>query len=212
VVRVTDVATKSPGHARATPTPTRFVAPTHPFIVLVPRIGPPVSRPVRLIGGNFPKRSPVDMLWSAPGRASPMDTVIYTGPHGNIDVSYTVPASPPGKYAVTAEVNGVRYTSTAYTVTSHATLTIAVVARGSGVLATVTGRHFVPHFKLALVAYPTVGKARPKVLGMVRASQRGSFLFRGSIKRLPPGQYILRSWSVSDLAAQMAETSFEVDM
>ena len=210
VVQVTDVPETPKPKRTPIPTPTRFVQPKHAYILLQPDSGPPVSHRVRLIGGNLPNRVPVDVLWSARGRTSAVDTVIYTGPHGDINVSYTVPMSPPGRYVVTAKVNGVNYATARYRVESHATLDVNVAPSAAGDTLTVMGRHFIPRFRLALVAYQSVGTAKPLVLGMVRSSATGMFVFRVTTSHLAPGQYILRSWSVSDLAAQMAETVFEV--
>jgi hypothetical protein len=47
---------------------------------------------------------------------------------------------------------------------------------------------------------------------MIRASPHGRFVFHTTTAKLAPGQYVLRSWAVSDLAAQMAETVFEVEL
>jgi hypothetical protein len=151
------------------------------------------------------------MVWSVGGKLSPMDTVIYTGPRGNIDVRYTVPASPPGRYRLTAKINTVPYATTSYRVVSRATLNASVQQTSVGQELVIHGAGFVPKFRLALVAYHAVGTSKPIVLRLIRAASTGGFAYRGTIKRLPPGQYILRAWSVSQLAAQMAETSFEVN-
>jgi hypothetical protein len=212
VVQVTSVPGTHKRRHRPSPTPTPFAAHGRPYIALIPASGPPVSRMVRLVGGNLPKRVPVDMLWSARGHSSPMDTVIYTGPRGNIDVSYTVPMSAPGSYSLVAQINGVTYASARYQVASHASLNVTVTPQGGKDNLVVTGRHFIANFKLALVAYHTDGNQKPLVLGMIRASSHGRFVFHTTTTKLAPGQYILRSWAVSDLAAQMAETVFEVEL
>jgi hypothetical protein len=211
VVNVTAIATRPVEHHTPTPTPTPFVAPKGPYIRLVPAGGPPASREVRLIGGNFPKRSPIDMVWSVGTKLSPMDTSIYTGPRGNIDVAYNIPASPPGSYRLTAKVDGVAYASTIYRIVSKATLAAVVHPGARDRSLVVTGSGFVPKFTLAIVAYPAIGHKKPIVLGMAHPNGSGRFTFGSTIKRLPPGQYLLRAWSVSQMAAQMAETSFEVN-
>jgi hypothetical protein len=210
VVNVTAVAPRTGKKLTPTPTATAFVAPRGPYIRLLPSSGPPASREVRLIGGNFPKRSPIDMVWSVGIKLSPMDTQIYTGPRGNINVSYTIPASPPGSYRLTAKVNGVAYASTRYRIISKARLAATVHPASSTRSLVVTGTGFVPKFALAIVAYHAVGHRKPIVLGMAHPGPSGRFTFGSTIKRLPPGQYLLRAWSVSQMAAQMAETSFEV--
>jgi hypothetical protein len=48
------------------------------------------------------------------------------------------------------------------------------------------------------------------VLGTLKSDQRGDFRFSMPTKRLGQGQYVLRAFSQSTLAAQMAETFFEV--
>jgi hypothetical protein len=211
VVRVTVPPTLPAAHTPR-PTSTPFVPPRHPYILLQPSSGPPVSRFVRLLGGNLPKRVPVDMVWAPKGHKSQLNTVIYTGPRGNIDVSYTVPMSAPGTYSLVAEISGRQVASATYNVASHATLEVSTAVVSNGESLVIRGHHFIPNFKLALVAYQTVGKSTPLVLGMAQSSKHGAFVFRTTTNKLTPGQYVLRSWSVSDLAAQMAETFFEVEV
>lgn len=140
-----------------------------------------------------------------------MDTVIYTGPRGNISVQYTVPAAPPGRYILRARMKGMVLASTVYTVVSQAVLEAITMTSGSKSSIVIRGRRFVPGFRLAIVAYYTVGKGKPIVLGMVRASRRGRFALRIPSGRLAPGQYLVRSLSVSEMTAQMAETVLEVN-
>jgi hypothetical protein len=151
------------------------------------------------------------MVWTQRGHKSELNTSIYTGPRGNINVPYTVPMSAPGTYLLEAEINGRIVATARYIVTSHAALTVQANA-SHGETLVIRGHHFIPDFKLALVAYATVGDAKPLVLGMTRSSRHGSFVFRTTTSKLVPGQYVLRSWSVSDLAAQMSETVFEVNV
>jgi hypothetical protein len=211
VVRVTVPPTVAKPR-RVQPTPTPFVPPKHSYIFFRPGSGPPVSRTVRLIGGKLPVRVPVAMMWTESGHRSELSTTIYTGPHGNINVPYTVPMSAPGTYLLKAEISGRIVATARYVVASHAALTVEAAASPKGETLIIRGRHFIANFKLALVAYATFGKAKPLVLGMAHSSKRGSFVFRTTTNKLVPGQYVLRSWSVSDLAAQMSETVFEVDV
>jgi hypothetical protein len=48
------------------------------------------------------------------------------------------------------------------------------------------------------------------MLGSVQVNARGRFAFTGPIDKLEPGQYVLRAWSSSSVAAEMAQTFFEV--
>jgi len=61
----------------------------------------------------------------------------------------------------------------------------------------------VPGFQLTLIAYSTVGGRKPIVLGNVQVDSRGRFSFTRPVDDLEPGQYVLRAWSASSVAAEM---------
>ncbi|GAC1526813.1 MAG: hypothetical protein NVS2B16_34970 [Chloroflexota bacterium] len=86
--------------------------------------------------------------------------------------------------------------------------TLQAIAGPSGLR--ITGSHFIPHSRLALVAYPTFGSRRYIVLGTADSNTHGTFRFHSG-QQLTPGQYVLRAFSQSTLAAQMAQTFFEVE-
>ncbi len=197
---------------RATPTPrpTRFVPPAGPFITLQPDSGPPADETITVIGGHFPANSSVEILWSPSGKLAPLSTTGFTDRHGGLRTTLSVPASATGDYRVVARVTGVLAVFAVYHVVSRATLEVSILAgKGDGTLA-IVGKKFIPKFHLTLIAYPAAGGRAPIVLGNARANARGAFSFSVPTDSLHPGQYILRAWSASSLAAQMAQTFFEV--
>jgi len=149
----------------------------------------------------------VQIIWSPNGKISPLSSTAYTDRHGGLRATLSVPASPPGLYRVLAEVNGVPYAQASYHVISGATL--HVLGAGGDVLV-ISGRRFIPDVRLVLVAYPTFEAHKYFVLGTVQSDRRGDFRLSMPTKRLGQGQYVLRAFSQSTLAAQMAETFFEV--
>ncbi len=198
-------------HLRPTSTPqpqrTAFTAPVGPYLQLLPDAGPPLSKSIGIRGGHFPPAVTVEIIWSPNGKISPLSSTAYTDRHGGLRDTLSIPASPPGPYKVVAEINGVPYAQTNYHVVSGATL--HVLSPGGNALI-ISGRRFIPRIRLALVAYPTFEAHKYFVLGTVQSDRRGTFRFSLPTKRLGQGQYVLRAFSQSTLAAQMAETFFEV--
>jgi hypothetical protein len=209
-VAVTPIV-QSPHHRpKPTPRSTRFVAPTGPYIVLHPNSGPPVDRTIVVIGGNFPHSVAINILWSLGGRLTPLSTTGYSGGHGGLRASLSIPASAPGLYRVQAQVQGVPYALANYHIVSSASLAASVTTASGGGTLSIAGKKFVPGFQLTLIAYSTVGGRTPIVLGNVQVNSRGRFSFARPMDQLEPGQYVLRAWSVSSVAAEMAQTFFEV--
>ncbi len=199
-------------HHRPTPTPvpTRFVAPAGPYIVLQPNTGPPVDRTITVVGANFPHDMTVTILWGLSARLTPLSTTGYSDGRGKVRVSLSVPASAPGLYRVLAQVQGVPYARATYDIVSLASLATSVAPTAGGGTLSISGKKFVPGFQLTLIAYSTVGGRKPIVLGNVQVDSRGRFTLARPVDDLEPGQYILRAWSNSSVAAEMAQTFFEV--
>lgn len=209
-VAVTPIVQRKHRRPKPTPQPTRFVVPTGPYLVLHPNSGPPVDRTIVVAGGNFPHRVAVTILWSLSGRLTPLSTTGYSDGHGGLRASLSIPASAPGLYRVEAQAQGVPFARANYHIISLASLAANVDARRSGGTLSVAGKRFVPGFQLTLIAYSTVDGRKPIVLGNVQVNARGRFAFSRPMDRLEPGQYVLRAWSASSVAAEMAQTFFEV--
>ena len=209
-VAVTPVAPRRRRRATPVPTPTRFVVPTGPYIVLHPNTGPPIDHTIVVIGGHLPPVEAVTILWSLTGRLTPLSTTGYTDKHGGMRATLSIPASAPGLYRVQVDVQGVRYASADYRIVSAASLGASILPGATGGTLVIVGKKFVPGFRLVLIAYPTVGGRQPVVLGNVQVSSRGRFTFSHPIDKLEPGQYVLRAWSASSVAAEMAQTFFEI--
>jgi hypothetical protein len=209
-VAVTPIAPRKHAHPKPTPRPTRFVVPHGPYLVLHPNSGPPVDRTIVVTGGNFPHNSPVSILWALSGRRTPLSTTGYSDGHGVLRVSLSIPASAPGLYRVEAEVQSVPYARANYRIVSAAALAASIIPAAGGGTLSIIGKKFVPGFRLVLIAYSTVSGRKPVVLGNVQVNSRGRFTFSGRLDRLEPGQYVLRAWSNSSVAAEMAQTFFEV--
>jgi hypothetical protein len=111
---------------------------------------------------------------------------------------------------VVASVNSVPYASARFLVTSKASLAVQVQPAGKGETLQVSGRRFLPHLRLLLVAYSMSANGHPIVLGAVQTDPRGRFAFVSSGRSFVPGQYVLRAWSADALSAQMAEAFFQV--
>lgn len=178
--------------------------------MLRPNSGPPVDRTITVVGANFPHSMAVTILWGLSKRLTPLSTTGYSDSRGKVRVSLSVPASAPGLYQVLAEVQGVPYARATYDIVSLATLATSVTPTAGGGTLSVTGKKFVPGFQLTLIAYSTVGGRKPIVLGTVQVNSRGRFSFARPVDDLEPGQYVLRAWSSSSMAAEMAQTFFEV--
>ncbi|MBV9282633.1 MAG: hypothetical protein JOZ41_21355 [Chloroflexi bacterium] len=161
-------------------------------------------------GGNLPPSFTVQLLWSPWRRTSGISKTAYTDRRGALVSELSVPASPPGAYVVTVTVNGVPYASALYTVRSAAVLSASASFAPGGDVVRVAGKRFVGNLKLELVAYPMFTGRKAVVLGIVTASPSGSFQRSFTTNQLRPGQWVLRAWSISDLAVQMAEAYFEV--
>lgn len=210
VVDVTPMLTPARKPATPRPVATHFKPPPGPYLLLTPSSGPPISRTIYLRGGNLPKVTQVTVAWGAARRSSPLTTTIWTGPHGVFTSSFVVPGAAPGAYVLRVEINGVTVASATYTVISRATLAAAATPNTAGDRVAVSGRHFVPRTRLLLVAYPLLHPKKAVILGRPRTDNRGALTFAVSTARLAPGQYVLRAYTVSAIAAQMAETYFQV--
>ena len=159
---------------------------------------------------TFPHNTAITILWGLSARLTPLSTTGYSDGHGGLRASLSVPASAPGLYRVLAEVQGVPYARANYDIVSLASLESSVTpAQGGGTLS-IYGKKFVPGFRLTLIAYSTVSGRKPIVLGTVQVNSRGHFTFNRPVNDLEPGQYVLRAWSASSVAAEMAQTFFEV--
>jgi hypothetical protein len=209
-VAVTPVVRHAHQRPTATAQPTRFVAPRGPYIVLKPDSGPPVDRTISVVGEHFPRDVAVTILWGLTGRLTPLSTTGYSDGHGGMRTSLSVPASAPGMYRVLAEVQGVPLARATYNIVSLASLATSVAPTAGGGTLSISGKRFVPGFQLTLIAYSTVGGRKPIVLGNVQVNSRGRFSFTRPVDDLEPGQYVLRAWSASSVAAEMAQTFFEV--
>jgi hypothetical protein len=85
-----------------------------------------------------------------------------------------------------------------------------VTAVSKGEQVRLRGRHFLPHVKLLLLAYPMSVHGKPVVIGTVHSNAKGRFTYTRTLARLPLGQYAVRAWSQNAFAAQMAETFIQV--
>jgi hypothetical protein len=161
-------------------------------------------------GGHLPPSSQVALEWSLGGKASPISTMAQTGRHGGLRSTFSIPASPPGKYRILASVNGVIWAGSVYRVQSAATMSGSVTPAAHGEHVQLRGRHFVSNVKLLLVAYPLSTRGKPVVLGTVHSDGHGAFAYTRTVRTLPLGQYVVRAWSQSALTAQVAETFIQV--
>jgi hypothetical protein len=209
-VGVAPIVQRKHHRAKPTPQPTRFVAPPGPYLVLHPDFGPPVDNTIVVSGGHFPHSVAISILWALSGRLTPLSTIGYSDPHGGLRAALSIPASAPGVYRVQAEVQGVPYARAEYHIVSAASLAASVTPTSSGGTLSILGKKFVPGFQLTLIAYSTIGTRKPIVLGNVQVNSYGRFTFSRPMDQLQPGQYILRAWSASSVAAEMAQTFFEV--
>jgi len=210
VLKETPLPVRRPVHHRPRPTPTPIVPAFQPYLLLFPSAGPPVSRRIFVRGGNLPQKETVQLIWSPNGRTSPVSTTAYTDRKGRLAADFSLPGSPPGRYQIRLEINGVDYAAAWYSVTSAARLEIRVGTNAGGDEIVVSGRRFLADLKLVLVAYPVSNPKGYTLLGWPITDGRGRFSYRYDARRLPAGQYVLRAYSTSAVAAQMAEAPFEV--
>lgn len=208
-VVVTQVPTARPT-GTPVPTATPFAVPPGPYIELIPSTGAPVSRRILVRGGHLPPSVGVQLGWSSDGKSAPIATGAGTDKKGMLLTHFSVPASPPGRYYVLLTIGGVRYASAPYVVSSAAALSARAIGRAGSNRIIVRGTGFLPHLKVLLIAYPIDVKGRPLVVGTTRSGRYGRFKYVRSFARLALGQYLLRAWSDNALAAQMAETYFQV--
>lgn len=212
LVAVTPLPTQKVQRRTPQPRPTPFATPRAPYILLRPNSGPPASRTISISGGNFPRSSQIQLVWSPGGHVAGLSATTYANSKGTISSSFDVPGSPPGTYTVTARVAGDVYASAKYTVTSSATLAVTAIPVSKGERVAITGKHFLPNLKLLLAAYPVVRGAKPVVLGTSRTDHIGAFSVQVLTSKLGPGQYELAAWSLSQVSAQMASAFFQVDV
>lgn len=208
-IKPTPVRVHQHRRPRALPSPTPFHPGLQPYLMVFPSSGPPVSRTIYVRGGNLPKWQTIQLTWSPSGRASPLSTVSYTDKQGGLSTHFSIPGSPPGRYLVRAEIDGVTYAAAWYAVTSAARLNVSVLAEAGGDSIQVSGKRFLPELDLLLVAFPVFRRGHV-ILGWARTNARGAFSLQSVPHRLEPGQYVLRAYSTSALSAQMAEALFEV--
>lgn len=208
-VEVTPVAVKKTDtpkvHRRATP----FIPPKGPYIALFPGSGPPLSRTILVRGGGLPRSAPIQLSWG-PRRSLGLTRTVYSDGKGNFSSPFSIPGSPPGIYQVAAQVNGLRYASASYKVTSAAVLAVRVSSRRKGEQVGVRGQRFLPELRLVLIAYPMFAGGKVQVLGSVKTAKNGAFKFVMVTRTLRPGQYLLEALSQSALSTQMSQTFFEV--
>jgi hypothetical protein len=210
-VDITSVATPVPT-VRPTPTPTRFVAPAGPWMLLAPDHGPPMSRNITVVAGNLPARAPITVSWSPGSRGAPLTLEVLTGPHGNLRTPFSIPAAPPGTYRVTIAAQGSLLGTARYQVVSRASLVASVTPSPQGDAIAVRGVRFIPNTRLLLTAYPLFRRARPLTLGVARTDGKGRFQFQIVRRKIPLGEYQLNAYSVGTLAAQVAQTYFQVSV
>lgn len=197
---------------RPTPTATRFVPPAGPWVLLMPNHGPPESGSITVVAGNLPPRSPVTVTWSPSSHGSPLTLDVYTGPRGNLRTPFSVPAAPPGVYRISIQSQGLTVRQTLYRVVSRAGLIAAAQPSARGDQITIRGRRFLARTRLLLVAYPLFRGARPVTIGTTRTDALGRFVLAAVTRQTVPGEYELRAYSVGTLAAQVADTFFQVSV
>jgi len=104
----------------------------------------------------------------------------------------------------------VRYAEASYDVRSAAILHSQASSVGNGDIIRVRGTGFLPNLKVLLVAYPIDVSGKPIALGTTKCNARGSFTYSRTVPTLALGQYLVRAWSDDAMAAQMAESYFQV--
>jgi hypothetical protein len=161
-------------------------------------------------GGHLPRFAQVDLAWVAGGKKSPMLTTAQTDGRGVLTARFVVPAVRPGYYQIAALVRKVRVASTSYHVILQAVVDAAVRAGPGGDQLRVTGRRFAPGARVLLAAYPMFQGTGPVTLGVVRASSAGRIRFVKSTRRLTPGEYELRAWSLDFVTVDLADAFFQV--
>jgi hypothetical protein len=135
---------------------------------------------------------------------------VYTNRTGEFLSRFRVPGSQPGIYQIAARIQGVSYASARYTVASMAVLSVSVSSSPGVDTFTISGRRFVSHEKLVLLAFPVAGGNEPISIGNVRCGRHGRFTYVRAVASLPPGQYVLRALSTDTGSLQMADTFFSV--
>jgi hypothetical protein len=209
-IEVTPVSVKRTNPPKSHRRPTPFIPPKGPYLALFPKSGPPLSRTILVRGGGLPRSAPIQLSWGPPRRALGLTRTVYSNGKGNFSASFSIPGSPPGFYQITAQVNGVSYASSRYSVISAAVLSVRVSARRKGERVVVRGRRFLPKLRLVLIAYPMVAGGKVQVFGSLKTAKNGSFKFLMVTRKLQPGQYLLEALSQSALSTQMSQTFFQV--
>lgn len=209
-VAVTAQPTRPPHRIHARPTPTRFVAPRRAYVLLLPASGPPASTTITIRGGHLPKSVRLDLVWGPKGRPSPLRTEAATNRDGQFSLQFSMPASQPGQYVIEVQQDGLILASALYTVESLAVMNVAADLNRTGDVLTVSGQHFLPSTRLYLVVYPTLRGHKPVPIGTVWSDKHGRMSYSYSTRKLSPGEYVLRAYSMSAITAQMAQTFFQV--
>jgi hypothetical protein len=209
-VAVSTVPTRLKPRDAAHPRPTLFVAPKGPYLRLIPNTGPPQSQAIEVRGAHLPKAVQIDLVW-APGRhASALVTTAQTDGRGSLTAYFTVPATRPGFYRIEARLGKARIAWTRYHVVVRALMSASVTPTATGERLRVTGRHFMPGARLLLALYPMISGARPTTLGVVRSSDSGGMSFEKVARKLVPGEYVLRAWSLDFVTVDLADAYFQV--
>lgn len=209
-VAVTGVPIPSRSPTLQAPTPTAFVPPSRPYVVLVPDSGPPASKSIDIEGAHLPASTAIQLQWSSGGNAAPISHTAYSDAAGRLRSAFIVPSVNPGAYQILASVGGKQVATATYYVKSAAALTVKAIPTDKGYEVRIRGAHFLHGLRLLLVAYPLVSGEKPLVLGTTRATDRGTLAFSYVTPRLRPGQYVLRAFAASLLSSQMAEAFFQV--
>jgi hypothetical protein len=178
--------------------------------VLRPNTGPPASRTINVYGGHLPRFEQIELVWAAGGGTSLIATTAQTDGQGSLAAHFVVPAVPPGYYRVEARVKNASIVQTQYHVALQGVVEASVTAAPAGEIVRVTGKHFASRARLLLAVYPMVGGAGPMTLAVVHTSSLGRISFEKPIRRLAPGEYELRVWSMDYVTVDLADTYFQV--
>jgi hypothetical protein len=135
---------------------------------------------------------------------------VFTGPSGNLRTTFSVPAAPPGSYRVSIASQGALVRAAVYHVISRAEISVGVKPSLQGDTISVRGRLFLPRTNLSLIAYPLFPGPGPLVLGTPRSDSSGRFDLTVVTRKVAPGEYGVRAYSVGPLTSQQAVTYFQV--
>src|SRR5438270_13878485 len=97
-----------------------------------------------------------------------------------------------------------------YDVMSRATFRLYLTPPRQSWRVILSGRRFLPNTRLLLAAYPMFPGAKPVSLGVARSTSTGLLSFSDVTRKLVPGEYVLRVWSMDFLTVEMAYAYFQV--